>query len=121
MCLDDTGSSYVSIFAQDDVPLLGIDAVYNYHLPPELVATANGNVYCQKLLLELQVIAFDGNPMGISTIQECLIVQGHSGTGTRLSGPKLRMTLFIGTAPDNPSRLHAAVRKNGLMGKLPVV
>lgn len=121
MCLDDTGSSHFSIYQQDDLPLLGIDAAYNRHLLPELVVTGNGNVYCQKVLLEQQIVAFDGNPIGINTFQKCLIMQGHSGAGTRLSGPKLRMTLFVGTAPDNTSRLHAAVKKNGLKGELPVV
>lgn len=45
---------------------------------------------------------------------------GHSGEGTRLSGAKLHTTLFVGTAPDNTGRLHA-VKKNGLVGKLPAI
>lgn len=64
MCLDDTRSSYFNIYQQDDVPL---DAAYNYHLLPELVVTVNGSVYCQKVLLEQQIVAFDGNPIGINT------------------------------------------------------
>lgn len=71
MCLEDTGSSYFSIYEQDDVPLLGVDATYNYHLLPEIVVTANGNMYCQKVLLEQRIVAFDGHPIGISTFEEC--------------------------------------------------
>lgn len=58
MCLEDTGSSYVSIYEQDDLPLLGINPAYNYYLPPELIVTANGNMFCQKLILEQQILAF---------------------------------------------------------------
>lgn len=57
MCLEDTGSSYVSIYKQDDLPLLGINPAYNYYLPPELIVTANGNMFCQKLILEQQILA----------------------------------------------------------------
>lgn len=93
MCLDDTGSSFVSLYELDDLPLLGIDASYAYYLPPQLVMTANGNMICHKVLLEQIILSFDADPIGISTLQECLIMEGHSEMGTRLSGPKLRMTL----------------------------
>lgn len=121
MCLEDTGSSCFSIYELDDVPLLGINQPYNYYLLPENVITANGNIYCQKVLLELQIVAFDGNPIGITTFEECFIMPGHSGGGTRLSGQKMHRTLFVGTAPDNTGRLYAAVKKHGLVGKLPVI
>lgn len=119
MRLEDTESSYFSIYEQDDVPLLGVDAAYNYHLLPEMVVTANGNMYCQKLFLEQQIVAFESHPIGISTFEECLIMPGQSGT--RLSGPKLHTTLFVGSAPDNTGRLYAAVKKNVLVSQLPVV
>lgn len=114
MCMEDTGFSYFSIYQQDDRPLLGINPAYNHYLSPEIVATANGNVYCQKLLLEQQIAALNGNPIGVATGEVCLIMPGHSGAGT----PEATHDVFVGTAPDNTGILH---KKSGHVRKLPVI
>lgn len=67
-------------------------------------------MHYQKVILEQQIVAFNGHSIGSASFEEYIIMVGHSDN-----------TLFVGTARDNTENLLAALKKNGFVGRLPVV
>lgn len=58
-CLDDTGSSFLSLYPIPDCALLGLTFHYGHFIGPILLSTANGIV--QRMLLEVNVQLLDTN------------------------------------------------------------
>lgn len=67
-------------------------------------------MHYQKVILEQQIVAFNSHSIGPASFEECIIMVGHSDN-----------TLFVGTASNNTENLLTTLKKNGLVGRLPVV
>ncbi|KAK2760276.1 hypothetical protein FQN54_002344 [Arachnomyces sp. PD_36] len=122
--LDDTGSTYLSLYETTDFAPLGLNANYQYFQGEVVLSSPNGNVVFNSVLVEAQLAGPDNTPLGPVTRTRAIIMPQRAGQppyGTRLSGMFLRSALFTGTAPDGSGRLFLAEKKNGIANYLPSV
>jgi hypothetical protein len=112
------------VFQMDDIPLLGIPPFSPAWGPIVNVATANGVVQRPTVWIGLRWVDAHHNPIEPQTIFEFAVVSPGYSTDAgamRLSGMSLRRRLFTVTAPDGNGELHIAQKKNGIVGRLPVI
>lgn len=121
LCLDDTGSTHLSLFSDDDLVGLGIDGAYTGWGPRVNVQTANGLVECDSLRLLLGLK--DNGEVLMRPLRGywCLAIPGSSAGQMRLSGMSVRGRFYTATAPDGSGSLYVSVKRNGVVGQLPVV
>ena len=83
--------------------------------------TANGNVFRERIQIEMQLIRADGTRVS-PWFQEWAVITPVQlgGLQYRLSGNAMRNHLFFATAPGNMT-LFVSERKNGIVSQLPVV
>ena len=121
ICLDDSGSSYQDVFWEDNCLFLGLHSLYKGWDGWVPLSTANGTVWRETVVLEVNMRVQHGAPLGPWAPMKCCVGPGYAAGSTRCSGMHTRKNLFTATAPDGLGRLFVAGRKNGMVVQLPVV
>jgi len=119
--LDDTGSSYMELYQIDDLDLLGVDGAYGYWGAGAQLAAANGVVWRDTLLMEMNIMDNDGVFMTTWRRMWCCVTPGISFGNPRCSGMFVRKSLYTGTVPDGLGVLYIAAKKAGLCSQMPAV
>lgn len=116
--INDTGSSFLSLDPYD-LLALGHIPYYAGNLGLTDLLTANGTVQRPIVMVEMQLLDVDGNPVSDWFVEHAVRAPLFAGT-ERLSGQGMRNFLYFGTAPGNGS-LYIAEKKHGLVRQLPTV
>lgn len=122
--LDDTGSTYLSLYETTDFAPLGLNPDYRYFQGNVTLSSSNGHVVYNSVLVEAQLVGPDGKLLGPVAQTRAIIMPqrlGQAPYGNRLSGTFLREILFSATAPDGHGRLFFAEKKSGISYSLPSV
>ena len=115
---DDTGSSLLSLNDPIDLLALGLNPGNYLPLQDIEVDTANGRVFRQMTVVEINFKDERGAYMGDWQISPCLL---NPVMQTRLSGMHVRNNYYTATAPDGTGRLYISTKKNGVTARLPTV
>ncbi|KAL1983598.1 hypothetical protein VTN96DRAFT_10177 [Rasamsonia emersonii] len=116
--LDDTGSTYLELFRDDDCQWLSLTRGCHFWMPNVLLDTANGLVTRRSIELEVQLVV-NGAPFGNITRVRATITPGFGGDQLRCSGMFLRNQLFTATSPYGQGVLYISDRKTGVTQPLP--
>ena len=118
--MNDTGSNVQTIFPTD-LAALGYDQLtYQGLLGPLCIETANGVVFQEVIVIEMQIVKADGTAITPWFSENAVITPLQAGIQDRLSGNAMRNHLYFATTPGNAS-LFVAEKKNGIITQLPVV
>ncbi|KAL2359239.1 hypothetical protein RJZ56_007915 [Blastomyces dermatitidis] len=116
--LNDTGSDVLTVF-DTDLTALAIPPTYEGFGTYVSVSTPNGIIIRQQVIVDIQLLDSQGNPVSDWIREEGVITPAALGVG-RLSGDGIRQSLYFATAPGN-QHLYVAEKKNGIVKVLPVV
>ncbi|OJD26154.1 hypothetical protein ACJ73_02464 [Blastomyces percursus] len=108
MMLNDTGSNTMTVF-DTDLTALAIPPTYRGLGPEVPITTAGGTVTRKQIIIEVQLVDFQGNPVS-EWIREGGIVAPADPGASRLSGDGIRQSLYFATAPGN-QYLYVAAKK----------
>jgi hypothetical protein len=118
---NDTGSTRQTIFTTDLTNLHYDRNTYRGRRGNTTVATANGLVDRERIVIEIQLLTADGTALSPWFREVALIKSIAPGVpSVRLSGNAMRDYLYFATAPGNTT-LYVAKKKNGLVTQLPIV
>ncbi|KAF8466744.1 hypothetical protein BDZ91DRAFT_164217 [Kalaharituber pfeilii] len=119
--LDNTGSTFLELFALDDLPSLGIDPLYNAwgHWAP--LATSNGIVWRRLVIVEVNIPDDQGALLTNWKAMWATVTPGPAMGNSRCSGMFLRQSLYTGTAPDGRGILYIAATRGGVCSRMPVL
>lgn len=115
---DDTGSSLLSLNDPIDLLTLGLNPGDYLPLQHIEVETANGRVYRQMTVVQINFRDDRGAYMGDWKISPCLL---NPVTQTRISGMHVINNYYTATAPDGTGRLYISTKKNRVTARLPTV
>lgn len=118
--LDDTGSTYLELFRDDDCQKLGLTPDYHAWMNNVRLSTANGDVMRRSFLLEVQLIV-NGASFGTIVQVRATITPGVGHSELRCSGIFLRDTLFTATSPNGKGILYISDKKTGVTKPLPAI
>ncbi|KAM5441464.1 hypothetical protein MferCBS31731_003535 [Microsporum ferrugineum] len=116
--LNDTGSNMLTVF-DTDLIALAIPPTYAGFGSYVSMSTAGGQVQRQHIVVEVQLLDSQGNPVSDWILEHGIVTPATLGT-SRLSGDGMRQHLYFATAPGN-THLYVAEKKNGIVQQLPVV
>ncbi|KAM5436677.1 hypothetical protein McanMca71_001793 [Microsporum canis] len=116
--LNDTGSNMLTVF-DTDLIALAIPPTYGGFGSYVSMSTAGGQVQRQHIVVEVQLLDSQGNPVSDWVLEHGIVTPASLGTA-RLSGDGMRQYLYFATAPGN-AHLYVAEKKNGIVQQLPVV
>ena len=108
--LDDTGSSCLELFRDDDYQQLGLTPAYHTWMNNVMLDTANGTVPRRSLQLEVQLLV-NGAPFGPVDQVRATITPGVGANQLRCSGMFLRQALFTATNPNGQGILYISDKK----------
>ncbi len=118
--LDDTGSTYLELFRDDDCRKLGLTPGYHAWMNNVTLDTANGTVIRRSFGLEVQLVV-NGASFGTVAQVRATITRGVGGRQLRCSGMFLRHSLFTATSPNGQGILYISNKKTGVTKPLPAV
>ncbi|OAT00265.1 uncharacterized protein BDCG_16552 [Blastomyces dermatitidis ER-3] len=97
--LNDTGSDVLTVF-DTDLTALAIPPTYEGFGTYVSVSTPNGIIIRQQVIVDIQLLDSQGNPVSDWIREEGVITPAALGVG-RLSGDGIRQSLYFATAPGN--------------------
>lgn len=109
-----------TIFTTDLINLHYNPNTYQGRMGVIPVATANGVVAREWIMIEIQLIKANGTIASPWFRESALITPVQPGPQYRLSGTAMRNRLYFATAPGNTT-LFISEKKNGIVTQLPVV
>ncbi|KAH8813080.1 hypothetical protein F5884DRAFT_322937 [Xylogone sp. PMI_703] len=115
--LDDTGSTFFELYA-DDAQRLGLTQSYGGWGRRVSLNTANGKIRRQIFAVEIQLL-LNGVPFGDITRISATLTPTNSDGDYRCSGTWLRKLWFTATSPYGNDSLYMSDRKTGVVRPLP--
>ncbi|KAI9740414.1 MAG: hypothetical protein M1834_004994 [Cirrosporium novae-zelandiae] len=95
---------YPGTMFETDLAAVGIFPMYSGWMLPFEIDTANGSVWRDRILVEIQIVTATGDTLTPWFFEECAVIPTVPGTVQgRLSGFKMRNYLYFATAPGNGS------------------
>lgn len=116
--LDDTESSRLSLLHPQDTVILGIDQYHPHFQEPMFLETANGSMWRDAVIVNVNFQDKDGNYMTDWREESVVLMPDFD---TRLSGMTLRQNLYTPIAPDGFGILYVAMKKHGITSCLPAI